>query len=105
MPRKREAGAKKELEIEVWERSPGALSGARNLSADRGVFRRISVGLDEFKEEISKTVRSLADAFKPGPGGPKSCEVTVGLKLTATGSVIIAAAGSDVSLSVKLTWE
>ena len=109
-PRRAAKRQKQELEIEIVTAIPsGPADRARHLSRGTDVvtkaFDRVTIGLNQLKQEISDTITSLADSFKPGPDGPKSCEITFGLKVGAKGNVILAAIGSDVSLSVKLTWE
>lgn len=54
---------------------------------------------------MSETIDAIAEAFRPKPGGPESCQLKFGIKIAAQGNLILAKMGTDVSLEVTLTWK
>lgn len=57
------------------------------------------------RDHISGIVRELAGGLKPGPDGPKSCEITFSVKIGAEGNVIVSKFAAEAQLQVKVTWE
>lgn len=72
----------------------------------------VSIGSDMLKHaDFGETMRSVqlaasevADSLRKMATPPDACEVTFGIKLSATGSAILAKMSGDVNFSVTLKW-
>jgi hypothetical protein len=61
----------------------------------------------DFASALAK-VRSAAEQLRHGLSGleppPKTCELTFGIKLSASAGVVLAKAGTEASFGIKLSW-
>ncbi len=98
--------ARKPLKIEVLSSSEGQMQG----DSYSGVPDQKSkiwdvVDLSPFRENLSQAVLDLAETFKPGEKGPKTCEITFSLKASAEGSIVVSKLGAEANFQVKVVWE
>lgn len=60
---------------------------------------------EKLVDSIRETVDLIGKAFTPHEGGPESCEIKFGLKITAGGTVVLAQVGTELNLEVSVTWK
>ena len=56
-------------------------------------------------DSIRDTVELIGKTFTPDKDGPESCEIKFGLKISASGNVVLAQMGSELNLEVSVTWK
>src|SRR4051812_31952406 len=106
-------GPKIDVEIHQ-ELSPGRVAQAPDEPFPRTYMRREAddiarvvkpIDASLLRDHIAGLVKELAGGLKPGPDGPKSCEVTFSVKIGAEGNVIVSKFAAEAQLQVKVTWE
>jgi NTP-dependent ternary system trypsin peptidase co-occuring protein len=93
-------GVPMDLELAVPAGSEPTASPAELTQRAREAFDRAQEAIVAIGSRLVQTLRRLeADA-----GAPEQVEVTFGLRLSASGSVVFTSSGAEASLQVKLAY-
>jgi hypothetical protein len=96
-----------QVEVDVpAEQGPASARYASRTEVANFVLRQVKdIPVETVINAMSDTIDAIAEAFRPKPGGPESCQLKFGIKIAAAGNLILAKMGTDVSLEVTLTWK
>jgi hypothetical protein len=88
-----------ELMVEVEELPPPP--GRRDVSIGADGAIEFDSALDNIKSAANQLQKALSSIAVP----PDGCEITFGIKLSASAGVILAKAGTEANFSIKMTWK
>ena len=92
-------GDKSIIEVDIadeFEIQPAAKAGEILLRATRS--------LEEALEDMKPTINAIISGLKDCASGVDQTEVEFGIKVGASSELILASAGAEANLKIKLTW-
>ena len=84
------------------------VAGIRSVSIDpKDVIGKSKEAIDHAMKSMQGMAKKTVRAIKKIPVSerPHTVEVSFGLKLTAEGNAVVAKAGVEAAINVKMTWE
>ena len=87
--------------IEVWQ-GPGTMQVALNPAE---LAAKSAEALDHAMGTIRQMAQRVASTITTLPERPAHAEVEFGLKIDAQGQALVAKAGAEANIKVKLTWD
>lgn len=83
-----------------------------NVPVDRNLARGgaaatvlTAVPVEDLVSAVKETITLFSSAITPGENGPESCAIKFGLKVSASGNVVLAKVGSELNFEVSVTWK
>lgn len=86
-----------ELMVEVDE---PPTTGVKAVSVGRGGEIEFGPALENVKSAAGQLLEKLREIAVP----PDSCEISFGIKLSASAGVILAKAGTEANFTIKMSW-
>jgi len=81
-----------------------------NMSAGTAALNQIASSIETIdgsglRKNIEDFINEMAGVFKPRPDGPKSCEISFNIKVSAEGSLIVSKLAAESNIQVTVVWE
>lgn len=91
-------GQGKEIAVEVDDDVPEV--GVKSVGLGKDGRINLSAALDNIKDAAEQLRETLAKIAVP----PQNCEISFGIKLSASAGVILAKAGTEANFTIKMGW-